>query len=152
MNDYLEGLGLTRDEIWLFSNLLGKQEKSCGAVVTHNGKYLIEHMRAGHYSIPKGHVEKIDKDELDTARREILEETGLEATFVPGFVYAMNYAPKEGVAKRVVFFKATVESENVTVQPEEVQEVLFLDYEEALALLTHDSDKKLLIAAHNYHR
>ncbi len=147
IDEYLSGLGLNKDEIRLFSNLLGKQEKSCGAVVMHDGKYLIEHMKAGHYSIPKGHVEPTDIDDLDTARREIIEETALTPTFIPGFTYAMNYSPKDGVAKRVVFFKAAVDSEKATPQQEEVSEILFLPFEEAESILTHESDKKLLLAA-----
>ena len=147
---YLRLLGFNKDEIWLFANLLGRQEKSCGAVVMHGDNYLIEHMRSGHYSIPKGHVEKFDKDDHDTARREIIEETGLTPTFVPGFEYAMNYSPAEGVAKRVIFFMATVENEDAVVQPEEVERVIFLPFEKAELLLTHESDKKLLIAANNY--
>ena len=60
-----------------------KMEKSCGAVVsrmTENGReiLLIRHMNGGHWAFPKGHVEK-DETEEQTARREILEETGLIA-------------------------------------------------------------------------
>ena len=71
----------------------------------------------------------------------------LSPTFIPGFTYAMNYSPKDGVAKRVVFFKATVDSEKATPQQEEVSEILFLPFEEAESILTHESDKKLLLAA-----
>jgi ADP-ribose pyrophosphatase len=63
-------------------------------------------MKKGHYSIPKGHVEEIDTDEIATARREIKEETGLAVKFVPGFKSVTDYSPKEGVTKRVVFFIA----------------------------------------------
>ena len=147
LDGYLRWLGLNEDEIKLFSNILGKQEKSCGAVVLHQGKYLIEHMKAGHWSIPKGHVEKEDKDDLDTARREIIEETSLSPRFIPGFSYSFNYSPKEGVAKRVTFFMAEVDSEEAIPQEAEVSEIRFLPFEEAEGLLTHDSDKKLLKAA-----
>ncbi|MBP5091132.1 MAG: tyrosine-protein phosphatase [Bacilli bacterium] len=150
--EYLEMIGLSQDEINLFANLLGKQEKSCGAVVMHGDKYLIEHMRAGHWSIPKGHVEPSDEDDFDTARREIIEETKLNPTFIPGFSCAINYSPKEGSAKRVVFFMAEVDSEDAVPQEAEVQEVLFVSFEEALSLLTHESDKNVLKAAKSYRR
>ena len=55
-------------------------EKSCGAAVCRmqDGKrlYLIETMVQGHVSLCKGHVEG-SETEHETARREILEETGL---------------------------------------------------------------------------
>lgn len=65
-----------------------KEEKSCGAVVVkiEKGKvfYLIEKMNVGHYSLPKGHV--IDGEtELETAKREIKEETNLDVIFYHGF-------------------------------------------------------------------
>ena len=60
-----------------------KYEKSCGAVVykIENGVlyFLTEHMVQGHLSIPKGHVEGNETEE-ETARREILEESGLQVT------------------------------------------------------------------------
>ena len=52
------------------------KEKSCGAVVYKivNNQYyfLIEKMKRGHFSIPKGHVEKGESG-LETAYREIKE-------------------------------------------------------------------------------
>lgn len=61
-----------------------KKEKSCGAVVykiiNDQRYYLVEKMNLGHASIPKGHVEPTDKNDEDTARREIKEETSLNVT------------------------------------------------------------------------
>lgn len=144
---YAEIIGLSEDEIALLSNLLGKQEKSCGAVVFHQGKVLIEHMKKGHYSIPKGHVEEIDTDEIATARREIKEETGLAVKFVPGFKSVTDYSPKEGVAKRVVFFIAESMSERTICQPEEVQDIYWLSPADAMRVISHDSDKAVVTAA-----
>ena len=144
---YCEVIGLNEDEVDLLSNLLGKQEKSCGAVVFHQGKVLIEHMKKGHYSIPKGHVESFDKDELDTARREIKEETGLAVKFIPGFMNVTDYSPKPGVAKRVVFFLAESMSERTVCQPEEVSDIYWLSPADAMRVISHDSDKAVVTAA-----
>ena len=120
-----------------------KEEKSCGAVVVkiEKGKvfYLIEKMNVGHYSLPKGHV--IDGEtELETAKREIKEETNLDVVF---------YHPYEDVEKEVVFFMAeTYDSKNMKPQTSEVTELLFLLYEEALNLLTYETDKRILQKAH----
>lgn len=142
--DYCEAIGLSEDEVNLLSNILGKQEKSCGAVVFHQGKVLVEHMNAGHYSIPKGHVEPSDKDEEDTARREIKEETGLPITFLKGFRKSIDYSPKEGVVKQVVFFAADTTSERVTPQPEEVSSIHWVSPADAMRILSHDSDRQIV--------
>lgn len=129
-----------------------KEEKSCGAVVVkiEKGKafYLIEKMNVGHYSLPKGHV--IDGEtELETAKREIKEETNLDVIFYHGFREVVFYHPYEDVEKEVVFFMAeTYDSKNMKPQTSEVTELLFLPYEEALNLLTYETDKRILQKAH----
>lgn len=74
-----------------------KEEKSCGAVVykiiNNQRYYLVEKMNLGHTSIPKGHVEPTDKNDEDTARREIKEETSLNVTIDTGFKHHINYSP-----------------------------------------------------------
>ena len=145
--DYLTAIGMREEEIIGLANLLGKQEKSCGAVVFHQGKILIEHMKMGHYSIPKGHVEAIDKDDYDTARREIREELGLEVDFLKGFERASVYSPKSGAIKRVIFFAAEAKDTKVTCQAEEVQAAYWLSPEDALRCLTHNSDREITYEA-----
>jgi Protein tyrosine/serine phosphatase len=144
VDQYFETIGIPEDDIALLDNLLGKQEKSCGAVVFHEGKVLVEHMRKGHYSLPKGHVEKWDKDDQATALREIKEETNLEPKILSNETWSIDYSPKEGVAKRVVFFIAESQETKTKVQPEEVTDCYWLSPNDALKTLTHDSDKKIL--------
>ncbi|MBO4541180.1 MAG: tyrosine-protein phosphatase, partial [Bacilli bacterium] len=115
LEGYFDQIGLSPDEIRLLGNLLGKQEKSCGAVLLHKGKVLVEHMKKGHFSIPKGHVEEVDEDEHATAQREIKEELGIGVQFVPGFRKRICYSPKTGVAKEVVFFLGEATSTDISV-------------------------------------
>ena len=103
VENYCEVIGLSEDEIDYLKNILGKHERSFGAVVFHDNKVLVEHMRLGHYSIPKGHVEECDKDGYATALREIKEETGLDARLLDGFQIDINYSPKPGRVKKVTF-------------------------------------------------
>ena len=60
-------------------------EKSCGAIVFRkfHGNVeilLIKHANGGHWSFPKGHVEE-GETEVETATREIFEETGISVMF-----------------------------------------------------------------------
>ena len=128
-------------------------EKSCGAVIytEQNGKrfYLVELMQKGHCSICKGHVEG-DESELRTAEREIFEETGLSVEFVNGFRETIEYSPYEDCMKTVVFFLAQADRTDVTVQEEEVKEIKWLCFEEAMAALTFESDRETLHKAEDF--
>ena len=126
------------------------REKSCGAAIFIRRKgqplYLIETMRQGHHSLCKGHMEN-GETELETARREILEETALSVRFIDGFRRTISYSPYQGCVKEVVFFLAEAESDNVTAQLSEVASIRFLPIGEALSLLTYEDDRRILRAA-----
>ena len=128
-------------------------EKSCGAVIYTelNGMrlYLIEQMPKGHRSICKGHMEK-DESEHQTAAREILEETGLTVKFVEGFREIIEYSPYENCLKTVVFFLAYTDSMNVVSQEEEIKEIYWLSFDEAMTALTFDSDRAILQKAEQF--
>ena len=130
-------------------------EKSCGAViyVENDGRrlYLIELMQKGHRSICKGHMEN-EESERQTAEREILEETGLTVMFLDGFRETIEYSPYDGCMKTVVFFLAKADNTDVTVQEEEVKEISWLPFEEALSSLTFESDKETLRKAERFFR
>ena len=124
-----------------------KHEKSCGAVIWHDGgegrRYLIERMVKGHSSLCKGHVEG-SETEHETASREIMEETGLSVSFCRGFRECISYSPYRGCVKQVVFFLAEADDTAVRAQPEEVAQILWLPMEQALQELTHESDREVL--------
>lgn len=130
-----------------------KQEKSCGAVIytVLDGKrlYLVERMQKGHVSICKGHVEE-NESEHQTAEREIREEAGLAVEFIEGFRQTIEYSPYPGCSKTVVFFLAHTDDPNVTVQEEEVGEIVWLPFEAATASLTFDSDREVLQQAEQF--
>jgi len=106
------------------------REKSCGAVIYYRDSkilFLVEQMIQGHYALCKGHVEG-NETEMQTAAREIREETGLE----------------------VVYFLAESKGKANRVQPEEVSALLWLDYNQAMRFLTYESDKKILANARKF--
>lgn len=144
---YLEAIGLNEDDIKALASLLGKQEKSCGAVLFKDGKVLIEHMAIGHYSIPKGHVESCDLSEIDTAKREIAEELGVKAEIIPGFRERVVYSPNDGTIKEVVFYCAKAKDGELTLQKEEVADAYWLSPADAMRVVSHDSDRHIVAKA-----
>jgi len=137
-------------ETWNFNV---RKEKSCGAVIykEENGKrlFLVEKMKMGHYSQVKGHVEG-NETERETALRETKEETSLDVIIDTKFRNVITYSPFEGTIKDVVFFVGKVVGGQVKEQLEEVSEILFVPYEEAMELLTYDTDKETLRKAKEY--
>ncbi|MGI6769110.1 MAG: GIY-YIG nuclease family protein [Bacilli bacterium] len=129
------------------------REKSAGAVVyykeNNNFVFLIEKMKLGHYSLPKGHMEK-GETEAETALREIKEETNLNVKVDTGFRKVISYFPYQGVRKEVVFFVAEAKDKSFIKQEEEIAELFWLCFEEALNLLTFKSDQEVLEEALYY--
>ena len=131
------------------------KEKSCGAVVftRDNGviKYVIVENIAGRcHGFPKGHVEG-DETELQTARREIKEETSLDVRFTDGFRIEDAYPIKNGaVMKTVVYFLCEYKDQTPSAQEDEIASVKVLPYEEALMLLEYESAKEVLRQANEF--
>ena len=130
-----------------------KREKSCGAVIIQEQsglrRYLVLHSTQGHWTLCKGHVEG-DETERETAVREIMEETGLTVEFIEGFRQVIAYSPRPGCVKDVVFFLGRLSGGTLACQPEEVAEAVLLPFGEAMARLTHPSDRAVLAAAEGF--
>jgi bis(5'-nucleosidyl)-tetraphosphatase len=131
-------------------------EKSCGAIIfrRENGiKYLIifnkKGKAAGHWGFPKGHVEN-NETELETAAREISEETGLHPCFTDGFRVVSRYSPKRGITKDAVYFLAESTYEPVKIQKSELAGYRWCSFDEACKLLKYD--KKYLEEADRFIR
>lgn len=128
------------------------KEKSCGAIVYKKEEdfffLILEHV-ASHYSFPKGHVEDMES-ELDTAKREIKEETNLDVEIDSSFRKISTYSPKKGVIKDVIFFLATPKTFEIVVQKEEINSAKWYSYEDAMVILTYDKDRELLKDAYDY--
>lgn len=131
------------------------QEKSCGMIVFNkedkNLKVLLVHHNAGHWGLPKGHVEENEKEE-ETAIRETLEETGIDTEVINDFRKVITYKPKENSIKDVVFFIGRPKTTEIRPQLEEVSETRFVDINEALKLIGHNDEKELLKSAIDYYQ
>ena len=123
-------------------------EKSCGAIVYRrfHGNIeilLIKHINSGHWSFPKGHVEG-DETELETARREIKEETGLDVILDQTFRETVSYSPKRDTQKVVVYFLALARNYDFVPQEEEIAEIRWVDIVRAARMLTYENDKTIV--------
>ena len=133
-----------------------RKEKSCGAIVFYLKEnkeqiLLIKHSNSGHWSFPKGHVEA-GETEVETAVREIKEETGVDANIDTRFRTVVTYSPKKDVIKDVVYFFATSDSYETEKQEEEVSEVRWVDINKALSSVSYKNDKELVKKAINFYR
>ena len=132
-----------------------KREKSCGALVYRfQGDQLmlllLRHRHGGHWSFPKGHVEG-DETEIQTALREIREETGLTVSLKEGFRHTVEYYPKPGVRKQVVYFLGEAASDAKAVrQEEEISELHWVEWSQAMEAVTFKNDRNLLNYAREY--
>lgn len=126
------------------------QEKSAGAIVYNNGKFLLLHYAAGHWDYPKGHIEK-GEDEKETARRELEEETGIkDVYFVKDFKESIKYffrRGKELVQKQVNFYLAETKTKEVKIGTKEHQGYEWLPYKEAVQRVTYRNAKQVLVRA-----
>lgn len=130
-----------------------KKEKSCGAIVYRKVdgvvQFLLIHQTLGHWTFPKGHVEE-GETELETAHREILEETGISVSFDEGFRVVNTYSPKQDTMKDVIFFLAQPVGGKETPQLSEVSDVRWLTCIEAAAIITYPSDRAVFKKAVDY--
>lgn len=130
-------------------------EKSCGAVVFTRKegiiKYVLVQQLRGFYGFPKGHVEK-NETEKETALREIFEEVHLKPDLIDGFTTCVEYIlpNKRNVKKKVVFFLAEYNNQEIIAQKEELTKAVLVTYDEAMNLIYHDSTKRVLKKANDF--
>ena len=122
-----------------------KQEKSCGAVVYNPKKhsFLIIKMLNGNWGFPKGHTEDQETD-IQTAIREVLEETGINIEILDGFKKSIKYIPFPEVLKEVIFFIGITEEEKVTIDKDEIEDYMWCSYEEALKMITYKPQRDVM--------
>ena len=123
-------------------------EKSCGALVyrTPHGNteiLLIKHINSGHWSFPKGHVEQ-GETEVETALREIKEETSLDVLIDPTFRETVTYFPRKDTQKVVVYFIAKAKTFDYVPQEDEIAETRWVDIGHAVQMLTYENDKTIV--------
>lgn len=125
-------------------------EKTSGAVLytERDGerRYLLVKSSSGHIGFPKGHIE-YGETELENARREIFEETGLPFSPHPDFRAEYTYTTLENTRKTGVFFLSHYDGQALSFQKEEVFADWLVPYERAMELLNFPEDREVLKSA-----
>ena len=128
---------------------MSRREKSCGCVIINNeGKVLLVYeTTANFWGFPKGHVE-IGETEIETAKREVYEETGLDVDVLEKFRYVTKYKIFRSINKTAILFPARPKTNKVVIQESEIKDYKWCTKEEALSIMIHDNLKKILKKAY----
>lgn len=110
---------------------------------------LIKNKNSVNYGFPKGHMEK-GETEIQTAKREVFEETGIKIQLHDGFEIDSEYTANHTVKKLVSFFVGFSRNTRVIMQEEEISDFIWLPYTEAKRALTFRNDKKVLAHARQF--
>lgn len=119
-----------------------KKEKACGCIIMEKGKVLLIQQTQGHWDFPKGHVE-VGETEIETAIREVKEETNIDVEVNENRRYTMEYITDKGALKQVVFFIAKKITGNEKRQESEIKSMKWLTFEDALKTITYDNTREL---------
>lgn len=129
-------------------------ERSFGFVPIHQHpdgpRFLVIQHRAGHWGFPKGHAEP-GETPLQTARRELAEETGIRAIALLADtpILEQYICVKRGqpVHKTVTYFLGATDTIDITPQEAEVADFAWLDADATRDRLTFDAARKTLDTA-----
>ena len=120
-----------------------KKEKSCGAVIFDHDKVLLIKQSNGDWGFPKGHVEG-DETEMETSIREVKEETNIDIEVFIDKKYTISYEISESILKEVVYFVAKPLTNELLIQPNEILDAKWLDFNSAIKTITHDRVRNVL--------
>lgn len=139
-----------------------KYDKSFGIIPIRqkNGQWEIflinQYSKIGqntYWVFPKGHVEG-EETPLQTAKRELKEETDMEAVRIieqPTFELAYNFVfDGARIEKSVTFFVGLIEAEVYCLDPEEVKEAGWFKLEDAGSRLDYSDTKAMFEEVKKY--
>ena len=128
-------------------------ETSCGFILINYDSILLLQYPQGHWSFPKGHIEEEDSNHLATAKRELLEETGIsEVSIIEGWMSKTEYSffsKGAPVTKQVFWYLANTEELNVKLSHEHTN-YMWVNFDEASEQLTFDQEIDLLNSAKDF--
>ena len=120
-----------------------RKEKSCGCIIIKNNKVLLVYEKNRNFwGFPKGHMEE-GESEIQTALREVKEEVGLDVKIDVNKKYTLNYIINNEIDKTSIFYIATPINENIVMQENEIENIKWCNFDEALNTLTFDNWKEM---------
>jgi bis(5'-nucleosidyl)-tetraphosphatase len=115
--------------------------------------YLLLRYPEGHIDFVKGHIDDVDVDLLSTAKRELLEETGIaEVDIKEGFFKTMNYNyTRDNILhkKRVDYYLGEVNTSRINISHEHT-DFFWLEYLPAKKFVTFKNAVDILDAAEKF--
>lgn len=118
-------------------------EKACGAIIIKDSKVLLIQQTDGNWGFPKGHVEN-EETEVETAIREVKEETNIDVEIDKKHKYIINYKLPNGNMKEVVFFMAKPINSDIKPQEEEITSIEWVKIQDAENKLSFENTRELL--------
>lgn len=114
--------------------------------------YLLLLYPGGYWEFAKGKLETGETN-YTAALRELREETGLDATILPGFqetiVYYFRDRQGESVTKQVCFFTGEATTTTVVLSDEH-RDFVWLPFDKATQKIQHSNARELLKKAHTH--
>ena len=124
------------------------KEISCGAILytEENGKrYYVLIMEAnGSYGFPKGHLIE-GESEIECAKREIKEETGIDAKIISNIKRTIQYPLITKNIKEVTYFLAKYDNQDLNPEDDNILGAKKYDIQTALSLIKFNQMKNILI-------
>ena len=128
-------------------------ETSCGVVLINLGSILLLEYPQGHWDFPKGHLEEGDESRQAAARRELEEETGIDdVNIIEEFEMRTEYSFRhkgKRILKQVYWYIGITEQMELTISHEH-RNHLWLDWDQAMEVLTHKESQDILAAAQQH--
>lgn len=117
-------------------------EKACGCIIIEDDKVLLVKQTQGHWGFPKGHIEE-NETEIETAIREVKEETNMDVEIIDSNRYTMQYTTDKDNLKEVVLYIARNIGGKIKAQECEINEIKWLGFKEALEVISYENTKDL---------
>jgi 8-oxo-dGTP pyrophosphatase MutT (NUDIX family) len=134
------------------ANVAGiEHHRSAGGLIVHESRILLISVLEGRrWQLPKGHIEEGETPE-EAAVREVKEETGVSGRIrapLPGVEYWFVDRRKRRIHKTVDYFVLDyLDGDPANFDPEEVSGAEWMTWEEGLAKLTFDNERKAVQVA-----
>ena len=118
-------------------------EKSCGVIIVDSGKVLlVKQKKSGYFNFPKGHMDDLET-EVETAIREVKEETNLDVKIDESKRFEISYELKNGVLKTVVYFLGVITGGYISALESEISDIIWVEIDKVEDLLSFDNLKVL---------